>query len=167
MTIEGHKMGQKVSFPIAEEWVQEQLGDTSGQRSMFQIATDVYAEMQLAMEADGIRGILSATAAGTFGGLIKTWKAGLIAAITKDIIKKLEIDVSRERIRSLQLDIFGRSNASKDLKSYAVKIRNGGGRAAPMPVVPDALKEASYNFFLAHEADLKIAVQGKAPVTAD
>lgn len=155
-------MTKKSRFRIAECWIREQLADTSSHRSMFQRAAEIYAEMQLAMAAEGARGDQSVRMAGTFGGVIKRWKAGLVASITQDIIKTLEIDVSRERIRSLQLDIFGRAQASKDLRNYAVSRRNGGGRAAPMPEIPEPLKDSAYAFYLDHEDDLKEAVQRQA-----
>ncbi|MEN3374448.1 hypothetical protein [Dechloromonas sp. ZS-1] len=154
-------MSRKISFPVAEQWIEDQLSDRSSHRSLFQSATGAYAEMQIAIVSEGARSSLSVTAAGVFGGFIKTWKAGLIASITKDIIQKLEIDVSRERIRTLQFDIFGRSQASKDLKNYAIERRNGGGRAAPLPEVPDSLKADAYQFFLCHEDDLKLAVHNR------
>ena len=145
-------------FPIAAHWIELQLADTASHRSLFQSAAAVYAEMQLAMHSDGPRDTLSVKAAGLFGGFVKTWKAGLVATITQDIIQKLNIDVSRERIRALQLDIFGRAQASKDLRNYAIKVRSGGGRPAPLPDVPQWLKTEAQAFFSAHEDDLKTAV---------
>ncbi len=145
-------------FPIAARWIEEQLADTASRRSLFQSAAEAYAEMQMAMTSEGPRGSLSVKAAGIFGGFVKTWKAGLIATLTQDIIQKLNLDVSRERIRALQLDIFGRAQASKDLRNYAIKVRNGGGRPAPMPDVPQWLKTEALAFFCAHEDDLKTAV---------
>jgi len=152
---------RKYGFPLADEWIQEQLSDGSAHKSMFQTGMALYAEMQNAIDLDGIRDSLSSKTAGAFGGLVKTWKAGLVASITKDIIRKLEMDVSRERIRGMQFDIFGRAQASRDLHEYAVKIRNGGGRAAPMPEVPEDLKDAAYQYFLDHQDDLKLRVQQK------
>ena len=68
-------------------------------------------------------------------------------------------DTSRQRIVDLQRDIFGRAQASKDLKTYAHMIRFGGGRTEPMPVIHDDLKLAAKAKFDHHLDDLKIAVQ--------
>lgn len=125
---------------------------------MFQKASNAYGEMQLAMASEGARGAIAVQAAGIFGGLVRKWKAGLLAHLTQDILRAHKIDSSRERVRAIQFDIFGRAQASKDLKQYATKIRNGGGRAKPMCEIPDEVKLAAFNFYQAHQDDLKLAV---------
>lgn len=152
----------QISFPISENWINNQLSDTASFRSMFQIGSNIYAEMQLSMSSDGPRSCSAMQAAGAFGGLCKKWQSLLIQAITQDLITHLDIDVSRERIRAIQLDIFGRAQASTNLKLYAVRIRNGGGRPAPLPEIPDSIKDAAYTFFLKHNEDMKLAVQKSA-----
>lgn len=152
-------------FPIAEAWIEQQLADIAGKPSLFQRAADIFAEMHLAIQADGIRGSDAVRAAGSYGGIMKKWQAGLLQAITMDLIKQTKMDTGRLRIRSVQMDVFGRAQASKDLKHYAIKIRNGGGRAAAMPEVPELLKRAAQKYFADHRDDLKSAVQSSATVS--
>lgn len=145
-------------FPITNDWIKEQLADTPGRQSMFQMASSAYAEMQLAMASESARGAIAVQAAGVFGGLVRKWKAGLLAHLTKDILVALEIDASRERVRAIQFDIFGRAQASKDLKQYAKNIRSGGGRAKPMREIPDEVKAIALKFYQDHQDDLKNSV---------
>lgn len=139
--------------------MEQQLGDVPGQTSLFQRGADIYAQMYSTMASDGYRSSEAMQAAGSFGGLVKRWRAGLLQAITQDVIKKTEMDTGRLRIRALQMDIFGHAQASKDLKHYAINRRNGGGRAAPMPDIPETLKISARTFYAKHEDDLKLAVQ--------
>ena len=73
-------MERKYGFPLADEWIKEQLSDTATHKSMFQTGMALYAEMLTAIELDGVRDRLSSKTAGAFGGLVKTWKAGLVAS---------------------------------------------------------------------------------------
>ena len=149
-----------LTFPITDAWIKEQLADTPGRPNMFQMASNAYGEMRLAMATEGTRGAIAVQAAGVFGGLVRKWKAGVLAHLTKDILVAHAIDASRERVRAIQFDIFGRAQASKDLKQYATKIRNGGGRARPMPEIPDEVKVAALKFYQEHQDELKLAVHG-------
>lgn len=147
-------------FPHAQAFLLNELSDTASMPSLYKKAAEIYAEMLNANEeGEQGRGI-AAQASGSFGGILKGWRAGLVQALTLDIIEKIGIDPTRERIRGLQREIFGRGQASKDLKRYAQRRRFGGGRAAPMHKVPDDLREAAYQFFRDHENDLKDAVYG-------
>lgn len=89
----------------------------------------------------------------------------MLAHLTKDILAAHEIDASRERVRAIQFDIFGRAQASKDLKQYATKIRNGGGRARPMPEIPDEVKVAALKFYQEHQDELKTRSSWKPRMT--
>lgn len=149
----------RYSFPLTREWLKNQLADNPRQMTLYQKASDVYAAMLNAIDSDGSRSSEAAQAAGTFGGLVKRFKAGLLQTITMDIIKATDMDTGRLRIRSVQREIFGHAQASKDLKVYARIVRNGGGRAAPMPEIPDRLKRAAYELYIKHQDDLKTAVQ--------
>lgn len=148
-----------IRFPKTEDWMTRQLSDSSSEPTMLKRGAEIYANMLSAMESEGSRSSESVSAAGSFGGLCRRWHAGLVQSITQDIIAKLQIDPSRLRIRELQQQVFQQAQASKDLRRYAVTIRNGGGRAAPMPDLPENLKRSSNLFFIQHKDDLKIAVQ--------
>lgn len=97
--------------------------------------------------------------AGIYGGILKTWQAALIEVLTADIINEVKIDPGREKIRSLQMQIFGRAQASKDLKRYAVTIRHGGGRAAPLPDIPADLMDEAREIFERNRDELKMEVE--------
>ena len=145
------------SFSITDAWLKEQTTDAP--LTLFRKGVDLYAALKSAIEADGWKDSEATQAAGAFGGLCKRFHAGLLQSITKDIIRMTGMDTSRQRIVDLQRDIFGRAQASKDLKTYAHMIRFGGGRAEPMPVIHDDLKLAAKAKFDHHLDDLKIAVQ--------
>ena len=101
----------------------------------------------------------AAQAAGMFGGLLKTWRSGLVEVMTRDLLQRCEIDPARQRVHQLQHEIFGRGLASKSLKKFGLTIRNGGGRAAEMKPIPDSIQLQARDYFLLHQDDLKTAVQ--------
>lgn len=144
-------------FPGATAWIKHQLSETGFPPTFFMRAVELYEAKQL---AQNMHAPDTNTLAGIYGGILKTWQAALVEVITADIINKLKIDPGREKIRRLQLQIFGRAQASKDLKRYAVTIRHGGGRAAPLPDIPAHLIDEAREIFERNRGLLKAEVEG-------
>lgn len=105
----------------------------------------------------------TAARAGAYGGILKTWRAMLVDAITRDVLVELGMDTARTRVKDLQTEIFGRARSSRALKSYAVSSRSGGGRAAPAPEVPESVRSAALAKFRSNEDGLRIAVEALRP----
>lgn len=143
-------------FPLSTAWIKQQLSETGFPPTFFMRAIELYAAKQL---AQNMHAPDTSTLAGIYGGILKTWQAALIEVITADIINQLKIDPGREKVRSLQLQIFGRAQASKDLKRYAVTIRHGGGRAAPLPDIPADLIDEAREIFERNRGVLKTEVE--------
>lgn len=143
-------------FPIATAWIKQQLSETGFPPTFFMRAVELYEAKRL---AQNMHAPDTCALAGIYGGILKTWQAAMIEVITVDIISELKIDPGREKIRGLQLQIFGRAQASKDLKRYAVTIRHGGGRAAPLPDIPTDLIDEAREIFERNRDELKIEVE--------
>ncbi|SDH73669.1 hypothetical protein [Propionivibrio dicarboxylicus] len=143
-------------FPFAASWIKQQLAETTFPPSFLMRAVDLYEQKRL---AQNLHAPDASALAGAYGGILKTWQAALVEVITTDIITELKIDPGRQRIKDLQKEIFGRAQQSKDLKRYAVAIRHGGGRAAPMPEVPTDLKDEAREMFERHRDLLKAEVE--------
>ena len=143
-------------FLFTKAWLKQELAANSQIPTLFKRGVELYEAKRLAqyLHSPDVS-VLS----GAYGGILKKWQAGLVEAITTDIINELKIDPGRLRIKSMQTLIFGRAQASENLKRYAVTIRNGGGRAAPMPELPPQLIVSARNVFTKHKDDLKKAVE--------
>ena len=146
-------------FPLTNAWMQRELSPHVIQPNLLKRASAIYSDMQQAISDAGARSGEASQAAGLFGGMVKKWKSGLIEMLTQDLLQAHAIDPSRLRVHALQHDIFGRGLASASLKRYARILRNGGGRAAEMPPLPEHAKFAAKDFFVQHQDDLKTAVQ--------
>ncbi len=146
-------------FPLTDAWMRQELAAQVSQLNLFKRACGIYAEMHVAMQTSGARSTEAAQAAGMFGGLLKTWRSGLIEVMTRDLLQRCEIDPARQRVHQLQHEIFGRGLASKSLRKFGRTIRNGGGRAAEMKPIPDSIQLQARDYFLLHQDDLKTAVQ--------
>ena len=146
-------------FPLSDAWISQELSAQVSQLTLFKRACAVYSDLQLSMQTSGPRTSEVAQAAGLYGGLLKSWKSGLVVVLTRDLLERCEIDPARLRVHHLQHDIFGRGLASKTLKNFSRSVRNGGGRAAEMTPVPESIRLLARDYFLLHQDDLKTAVQ--------
>ena len=141
-----------ICFPYTSEWIVRELAAEGPNLSLFKRAIEKYEAKSLAQYLHSPD--VSALAA-AYGGVFKTWQSQLIEAITTDLIKQLKIDPGRMRIQAVQRSIFSRAQGSDARKQYAVKTRNGGGRAAPLPEISSQYREAALQMFLDHRDDLK------------
>ena len=143
-------------FLFTKAWLKQELAANSQIPTLFKRGVELYEAKRLAQYQHSPD---VSVLAGAYGGILKTWQARLIEAITTDIINELKIDPGRLRIKAIQTQIFGRAQASGDLKRYAVTIRNGGGRTAPMTDIPADFQYAARQIFGIHKDDLKAAIE--------
>ncbi len=146
-------------FPLTDTWIRQELSTQVSQQTLLKRAYAVYFDMHLAKHTYGPNSTEAAQAAGLYGGLMKTWRSGLIEVLTRDLLQRREIDPARLRVHRIQHEIFGRGLASQALKNFSRTIRNGGGRATEMDPIPEPIQLQARDYFLRHQNDLKTAVQ--------
>ena len=146
-------------FSLTDTWIRQELSAQVSQLTLIKRAYAVYFDMHLARHTSGPNSTEAAQAAGLYGGLMKTWRSGLIEVLTRDLLQRREIDPSRLRVHRIQHEIFGRGLAIQSLNRFSRTIRNGGGRAAEMNPIPEPIQLEARDYFLRHQDDLKTAVQ--------
>lgn len=148
-------------FPLTDAWIRQELSTQVSQLTLLKRAYAVYFDMHLAKHTFGPISTEAAQAAGLYGGLMKTWRSGLIEMLTRDLLQSRRIDPARLRVHRIQHEVFGRGLASQSLNRFSRKIRNGGGRATEMNPIPEQIQLEARAYFLSHQDDLKAAVQNE------
>ncbi len=145
----------KSKFPTTLRWIDEQLEPGEAPESFLSAGQRLLNQIHIAIDLHGPLSSPATSEAAKLSGLSRAWKSAIIRELSKEIISQLNIDPSRERVRAMQLTLFGRSQASADLREFGKPIRWGGGRPETWPEIPDDLAVAAKACFLENENALR------------
>ncbi|MFZ6774604.1 hypothetical protein ACO0LB_18020 [Undibacterium sp. SXout7W] len=131
------------------EAAKEQLSDgLSG--NFFAQAKSAKLKISRALATENVLEARSAAAA--YGGLVKRWRRWLIEEITDATL--MDVDTSREKVRSWQSQVFGQAVASERLSKYGRPERSGGGRSEAI-TLPDGFEDAAERFYKRYAEKIK------------
>ena len=72
---------------LTDTWIRQELSAQVSQLTLIKRAYAVYFDMHLARHTSGPNATEAAQAAGLYGGLMKTWRSGLIEVLTRGLVR--------------------------------------------------------------------------------